>query len=357
MKNSAFSETDSFSKIMIDVATRCNLNCPVCYWVNNRPEELPFKALEGFARECRGKIISLSGGEPTLREDLPKIISLFSRRNTVFLITNGLRLTDYAYLKSLQNSGLRYISFSFNGFSDSVYTKINGQPLLDLKLRALENIKKAGIKTILSVLIVKGLNEDQLGAILHYCLANQDFIRELRIRSMAPISKYLSAGRYSVLELLAVICRECLINQDEILKEQMLKQGINHLLSGSLFTQKNCSFDFHLKKKQHAYLPVGSKLDANAVGQARAKGIFLLSALCRAYGLPMLAAGFLKAIFRNEKKPWIHGRNIFKIGLRSWPTEWENNLSEEIDCQTGYYVEGRILPFCYAIVAKGKEKA
>lgn len=331
---------------MIDVAAQCNLECPVCYWVQNQREDVPLSNLKKLAQQYRGKIISLSGGEPTLRADLPEIIRLFSRHNTVFLITNGLRLADRAYLERLRESGLRYISFSFNGFSDSIYKIINGKPLLDLKLKALQNIKQAQIQTILSVLLVKGLNENELSGILQYCLQHQDFIRELRIRTMVPVSKHLAAAKFSVDELLALVCQECSFTQEEVLREQGLKQKLSRLLQGKVFAPKDCSFDFHLKTKNNTCLPVGHFLAPN---DNLPNGFLLLPKLLKAYGLHMLVTGFLKFLLRYEKKPWIHGRNIFKIGLRSWPAPGQ---VDKLSCQTGYYLDGEILPFCYAIALK-----
>ncbi|HNW38885.1 MAG TPA: radical SAM protein [Candidatus Omnitrophota bacterium] len=356
MKDSSCPAVFNFNKVMIDVTTRCNLECPVCYRIKNSQEDISFEVLKKLARRFRGKIISLCGGEPTVREDLSEIIGLFSRQNTVFLITNGLKLTDYAYLKKLKNSGLRYISFSFNGFSDQVYDKINGRPLLELKLKALDNIKRAGIKTILSVVIVKGLNESQISGILKYCLANRDFIQELRLRTMVPISKYLSAEKYSVTELLEMVCKEASINKDDVLKELMLKQGVNRFLGKEVFRQKACSFDFHLKRKGTDYFPVGQALSFGCPPADKINGIFLLSALFKAYGFKMLAEGFLKTVLGSEKKPWIHSENIFKVGLRSWPTGNEINLIENKDCQTGYYLDDKILPFCYANILKENKK-
>lgn len=345
-----------FNKIMIDVTDKCNLECAVCYRANNPQPDPDFSLLQGLAAKYRGKIISLCGGEPTLRKDLPEIIRLFSKRNTVFLITNGIRLTDYGYLNKLKASGLRYISFSFNGLSDEVYNKINSQALCDLKLQALNNIKRSGIRVILSVLVVKGLNEKQLGATLKYCLENRGFIEELRIRTMVPVSKYLSTETYTVADLLDIFCRETSINKQDILKEASLKKLSNDYFGKEIFTQRSCSLDFHLKRQNNRYLPVGRALGDDFTDKGKINRAGLLWRLFKVYGARMLVTGFLKSRLKYEKRPWIHNGNIFKIGLRSWPTGQTANLQESQNCQTGYYLDGRVLPFCYAIALKAGAK-
>ena len=342
----------SFNKIMIDVTTRCNLDCPVCYRAKDSRGDLSFQLLENLSHKYRGKIISLCGGEPTMREDLPEIIRLFSKRNTVFLITNGIRLADRGYLKTLKKSGLRYISFSFNALSDEIYNKINGGSLLDLKLKALGNIKTAGIRTILSVLIAKGLNENQISGILKYCLDNRDFIRELRIRTMVPISKYLSMEKYTVADLLDVVCKEARVSKEDVLRELELKKRVNNLFGKEIFIQRTCSFDFHLKRKGDAYTSVGKDIRFGYAGKNKISGVFLLFKLLKAYGLRMSAAGFLKNNLGCEKTPWIHNSDIFKVGLRSWPTGDDIDMEENKKCQTGYYMDGKVFPFCYANILK-----
>ena len=345
------SKTINFNKIIIDVTTRCNLECPVCYREKNSLQDLPFELLKRLALKYRGIIISLCGGEPTVREDLPEIIELFAKRNTVFLITNGIKLVDYDYLRNLKRKGLRYISFSLNGLSDDVYKKINGKPLVDLKLEALNNIKKAGIRTIMSVLLVKGINENQISGILDYCLENRDFIEELRIRTMISLGKYIHNEKYSIPELLEVVCKEINIKKEDALKEFRLKEQINSLFRKEIFTLMSCSFNFHLRKYNDKILPVGHNMEITEIESSRFEKIFSLFKMIKAYGIKMTTAGFLKTFFKYEKRPWIHSDNIFKIGLRSWPDKDDIDMEENKKCQTGYYLDGNVVPFCYANIS------
>lgn len=341
-------KTIDFNKIMIDITTRCNLNCPVCYRDRSSQQDLSFELLKTLALKYQEKIISLCGGEPTIRKDLPEIIKLFAKRNSVFLVTNGIRLVDYDYLKNLKEKGLQYISFSFNGLSDDVYKKINGEPLLNLKLKALNNIKKTGIKTILSVLIVKGINENQINGILEYCLRNRDFIEELRIRTMVPIGEYIHNEKYHISDLLDLVCKAINIKEEDVLCELELKSKVNSFFAKEIFILRSCSFDFHLRRYKNDIIPVGRNIEIDRIKGYKYWKILLPFELIKAYGVKMAIIGFLKNIFKYERRPWIHSSNIFKIGLRSWPDKYDIDIEENKKCQTGYYLNGKVMSFCYA---------
>jgi MoaA/NifB/PqqE/SkfB family radical SAM enzyme len=338
----------TFDKIIVEVTTRCNLDCPVCYRNKDQVKDTPFEALEKVAAKYSRKIISLCGGEPTVREDLPAIIRLFSRKNRVFLVTNGLRLAEKDYLDSLKKQGLSNISFSFNGFSDNVYERINGARLLEQKLKALENIKKNKINTIISVLMVRGVNENQLKGILEYCLTNSGFIKELRIRSMAEVGRYLATKKFSIQELLDLAAGQAGIYKNEIMRERLLMSSLN-CLSASIFMPRECCFDFHLKKNRRGFKACGSSL----VLKNKARGLNLFCAVFKAYGIRMVLSAAAKMLW-NKNNPWVHSKHMLKIGLRSWPDKIESDFWSF--CRTGHYAGGQVLPFCYANLLQENNK-
>jgi len=67
-------------------------------------------------------------------------------------------------------AGLNLAYLQFDGLSDDVYQKTRGEPLLDLKLAAIENLYAVGIRTVLVPTIAKGVNDDQLGRILRFAI-------------------------------------------------------------------------------------------------------------------------------------------------------------------------------------------
>lgn len=341
-----------FDKLILDLTSKCNLGCQICYSNGNTLEDLPFSTLLDLSKKLKNKIVSLCGGEPTLREDLADIIRIFNKNNTVFLITNGLRLEDYNYVKKLKQSGLKYISLSFNGFTDDVYREINGVPLLDRKLNALKNIKQAKINTILSVLIARGINENQIKDIFNYCLGNTDFIKELRIRAMVKVGKFLPTEKYTILQLLDLFCKSTNIDKKDVYQEFKMKELINASKKNT-FVFSNCSLNFHLKKCRGSFIPMGRIYDLENIRNSFFKKILSPFTLVKAYGLKMVLSASAKIILR-QRKPWFHDSNILKIGLRSWPDLI--NAPELTTCRTGYYYNNSIIPFCYANILKRKQQ-
>jgi uncharacterized Fe-S cluster-containing radical SAM superfamily protein len=336
-----------FDRLILDITTRCNLSCRVCYASDNAFHEPTLPVLKSLSETLKNKIISLCGGEPTLRDDLLDIVRLFNKNNTVFLITNGLRLGDYDYVKQLQNAGLKYISLSFNGFTDDIYRAINGASLLQIKLKALKNIKRAGMKVILSTLIVKGVNENQIKDIFRFCIENTDYIKELRIRTMSEVGKFISSARYSIPQLLGITCKSIGIDKEDVLKEARLQYLLKKHIPGSV-SVSDCSINFHVKKKGRTFVPVSQGLNELSKSPYLSMASALL-ALFRCYGLfmPIATAG---KIILNQRRPWIHSSSILKIGLRSWP---DNIHAPELaGCKTGYYYNNNIIPFCYANIVK-----
>ena len=166
---------------IVHLTNKCNLNCPICLANANvlKIKDYPFASLKKFLKGKKGFKIDLMGSEPTEREDLPEIIEEINKTgNIAALHTNGIRLSDFDYLKRLKRSGLKEIHLQFDGFDDYVYEKIRGKKLLNIKLAVLENLEKLNISTDLVVTIVRGLNEKEMVKVLDYGVKH-DFVKEV----------------------------------------------------------------------------------------------------------------------------------------------------------------------------------
>ncbi|MFA4983881.1 MAG: radical SAM protein [Candidatus Omnitrophota bacterium] len=346
--------SQGFDRIMVDVTTRCNLHCSVCYRKLNSREDVPLATLREFAAGCRGKIISLCGGEPTMRDDLPEIIRSFGRRNAVFLITNGIKLADFDYAYKLKMSGLRYVSFSLSGFSEGTLGRINEAGLLSAKLKALGNLKRLKIKTVLAAVLIKGVNDKELKDIFDFCLDNRDFIYELRVRAMAPLGAHLDYERMCISQMLDTVSGELGIDKGDILGEFELKREANVLFRREIFNIKSCTFDFHLKLRKNGFSPVWNKsfsVHPRAYHPLLRKASVFLR-LMKVFGAATVLRGALKKVFKIDFLPWIYPKNIFKVGLRSWPDINTIDLQENYRCRTGYWLDGTLVSFCRANIIR-----
>lgn len=101
------------------VTYRCNFRCRFCgYWhdaMGLEPEPSPEQYRSGARKlACFGtKLISLAGGEPFLRTDLPEIIDAIAEFHMPFVTTNGW-LVDRAAAEAVMNSGLWGVSVSID---------------------------------------------------------------------------------------------------------------------------------------------------------------------------------------------------------------------------------------------------
>ena len=187
--------------VLLELTNRCNLHCPVCFASAGESASKDL-TIEEISRQYDYLMahggpfnIQLSGGEPTMREDLGEIIRLGRNKGFTFfqLNTNGLRLSEKAdYAEELKAAGLNTIFLQFDGLTDEVYEALRGRPLLDVKKQAIINCAKAGLGVVLVPVIAPGINDDQVGEILKFALEGMPYIRGVHFQ---PVSYF---GRCSL---------------------------------------------------------------------------------------------------------------------------------------------------------------
>jgi uncharacterized radical SAM superfamily Fe-S cluster-containing enzyme len=183
---------------IIDVTNRCNLKCPVCFanaaaagYVYEPTLEEIKKMLKNLRQNdpVPATALQFSGGEPTVRNDLFELIRMAKEFgfNHVEVNTNGVRLAQSVdYCKKLKEAGISTVYLQFDGLKPEVYRFTRGIDLLDVKMKAIENCRKAGINSIvLVVTLVKGVNDNQLGDIMRFAVQNFDIIRCVNVQ---PVS-------------------------------------------------------------------------------------------------------------------------------------------------------------------------
>jgi len=343
--------------ILIYVSSRCNLKCPVCFEDKDGIKEPSLQEIESLLN-FRNKVITpmVVGREPTYREDLFQIIRIANKKNRAWLSTNGIKLSDYEYVLKLKRNGLKRIFFSFNGFKDEIYQRLNGRPLLDLKLKALENIKKIGFETILSVTLARRVNEDQIRKLCEFCLDNRSFISELRIRSISPVGRHLEIEPYCMSELVDLVAGALRIDREDILKEHLFWQELIKELKfiiplhlQNYLHSRLCTFNFHIKKEKEIFSP-GSKINLEKIKKSKFKKFWLVYYSIKIYSTRFIFEKFclifkLPIILKNK--------DSLNIALRCWPNLYNIDLEENKKCPSVYYKNGRLLPFCYYNIIEG----
>lgn len=236
---------------------KCNMHCQICYSYDNKDEnirpQLSLNEIKKTIRIIKGrKIINILGGEPTLREDLPEIIKTFSRAgHEIRLYTNGLKLMDAKYVEKLKKNGLNYVWLWIDSLrDDSIYLKIRGERLLAKKRKILDNLKLFNIRTAIINVIVRGVNEDEIGDIINFARQNH-FITAVSIRGYSNIGigrdNFSLSEEFVVDELIKVI--ENSTNGLVTLEEFFLFLKIFYIIDALFLKQPQCYL------WQHIYIP------------------------------------------------------------------------------------------------------
>ncbi len=185
---------------LLEVTRRCNLKCSICfagsgdYNADRDPDlgviERWYESLNASGHTCN---IQLSGGEPTVRDDLPQIVALGISMGFKFvqLNTNGIRLAnDESYVERLKKAGLSSVFMQFDGTSDKVCNALRGRNLLESKLKAINNCRRWGLGVILVPTLVPGLNTNDVGNIIRLAIDHIDTVRGVHFQPVSYFGRY-----------------------------------------------------------------------------------------------------------------------------------------------------------------------
>jgi 7,8-dihydro-6-hydroxymethylpterin dimethyltransferase len=166
--------------LVLNITDRCNYGCMTCYAAAKAPgtpvprEEQPtmqdiLHTVETVIAREGGKlgVLMLSGGEPTVRDDLPEVMSRLLQLpiTRVMLNTNGRRIArDDRFLRFLHDHHQRVeVYLQFDGLRPSTYLALRNEDVAAEKLATLRRLNEAGVFTTLVMTVRRGVNEDEIG--------------------------------------------------------------------------------------------------------------------------------------------------------------------------------------------------
>lgn len=176
------------SFLVVDLTNRCNMKCTPCFMDangGNHVHELPLEDVQAILRRAlsfkprREVNIFFSGGEPTLYPHFLEVVryakSLGFER--LHVATNGIRFAqDPDFAACARAAGLHSVYLQFDGASNETNRHRGVGNLFDVKLQALDNIARAGLRTTLQSTVIRGVNDDQVGPIVDFAIRNSDKI-------------------------------------------------------------------------------------------------------------------------------------------------------------------------------------
>ena len=187
-------ENNHFTDVVIDVTHRCNMMCKNCYIPNREiPDmdaDLMIDALSRFPKKVTVRII---GAEPTMRKDLPKLITRIKKTNhRITLLTNGLKLARESYVEQLKNAGLKNLYLSMNGVdNDDWYEKIDELRCANKKMKAMVYSHKHKILRDIGCIITQGVNEDAPSRMLSMLKQHNIGNVTLRFKTIGQIGRFM----------------------------------------------------------------------------------------------------------------------------------------------------------------------
>lgn len=108
------------------------------------------------------KSIHLTGGEPTLRRQLPKLVEMLASLNIdLAMTTNGVKLPQMA--KSLKSAGLNRLNISLDSLDKERFFELTRRDDLDRVLAGIEAAQSAGFAPLkINMVVMRGINEDEI---------------------------------------------------------------------------------------------------------------------------------------------------------------------------------------------------
>ena len=165
---------DSFGReinyLRISLTDRCNLRCVYCMPMNGltfvpNQELLTAEELERVVRaavDVGFYKVRLTGGEPTLRQDIVEIVRRLASIEGVeqlVMTTNGYRLPHI--VQDLAEAGLKRVNIHVDSLNKETISKIMRLGSFDKAWAGIEAAEKAGLKPIkLNAVITRGYNDE-----------------------------------------------------------------------------------------------------------------------------------------------------------------------------------------------------
>ena len=166
---------------VVEITDRCNLSCPTCY-AGSSPTYGRHRTLEEVKEmlnaivinEKEPDVVQISGGEPTLH---PQFFEILDYAKTlpikhIMLNTNGIEIAkDVEFAKRLATYAPDFeIYLQFDSFKEPALLCLRGASLTKIREKALEHLNALNLSTTLVVTLQKGLNDDEIGAIIDFAL-------------------------------------------------------------------------------------------------------------------------------------------------------------------------------------------
>lgn len=207
-----------FRTLRVSLLQHCNLGCVYCVSGEDElkqanrlsaGESLSVDELLAIIRRLHGQLglehIRLTGGEPLLYTGLAALIRGIRDIGigSVRLTTNGFLLDKQA--GQLKEAGLEALNVSLDAIDEEIFFRISRRHSAGRIIRGVDAALHAGLDVKLNAVVMKGINDSEIMALLEFAFSRGLRIRFLEVMAMGHLHD--DAGRYLVTqeEILEVI--------------------------------------------------------------------------------------------------------------------------------------------------------
>jgi len=157
--------------LRLSITDRCNFRCTYCMpaegmqWLP-REELLTYEEQARIARVCVERFgfeaIRITGGEPTVRAHLPRLITMLAPLGVDLALTsNGVKLPEMAH--DLAAAGLRRINVSLDSLRPATFAALTRRDDLDRVIAGIDAALDAGLHPVkVNCVVIRGVNDDEL---------------------------------------------------------------------------------------------------------------------------------------------------------------------------------------------------
>jgi cyclic pyranopterin phosphate synthase len=194
-----------FADLRVSVTDRCNFRCPYCM-----PREifgpgyefLPRSAILSFEEIVRvsrvfGRLglrkLRLTGGEPTVRAQLPTLVSMLREalpNVDLALTTNGTRLTSLA--GPLRDAGLDRVTVSLDSIDPEICRQMNGVDFpMERVLAGIEAAAEAGLAPIkINAVVKRGVNDEGIVDLARHFRGTGHIVRFIEFMDVGTLNSW-----------------------------------------------------------------------------------------------------------------------------------------------------------------------